>query len=354
MLQLTLMKKYNYSHLVAFIVLLLLWSINAHSQGVKKLAGNSGSSFAGAKKIIFEDALTNGKAGTFPAGWDTIRSWNKSVPAYYYDKKKWRIVKEDAGTSLESATIYLEVMPSGLGSAYLPHSFDIGFDCMITDIGSWGRVRLRPVNDTGNGNVVFTFNSSGAIFVYDSVIDHYAHLINTPVNAKEFDQTKWHHFILSYKGGKTVCYIDGEELLNIPSAIVPPTHFSLGGGLSVRFKNVEVVNTEHSGAVSYPDIYFDYDKADVPANELHIVKELADSLKKYSAVKVSINGYADDKGSDEYNMPLSERRANAVADLLALYGIERYRISIHGHGAVKPGQILSNGAGDRKVEFTFK
>ena len=169
---------------------------------------------------------------------------------------------------------------------------------------------------------------------------------------KGFDEKKWHHATICKRDAATICYIDGQEQLTVPAVGRALDRFSLGGGVPVRFRNVVLTKTKQNGQTIFPNIIFDYDKAAVPIKELHLVRELADSLKKYNAIKVRIDGYADDKGTDDYNMPLSEQRAHTVEELLVSYGIEHTRISARGHGAIRAA--AKKGAVDRKVEFTFK
>lgn len=85
------------------------------------------------------------------------------------------------------------------------------------------------------------------------------------------------------------------------------------------------------------DILFDFDKAIVKPQYLSQVQELADYLKRFIHTKVTIAGHTDDRGSYAYNQRLSERRAQAVADLLSeRYGIEAKRIKTVGYGKTQP------------------
>ena len=69
---------------------------------------------------------------------------------------------------------------------------------------------------------------------------------------------------------------------------------------------------------------------------------------------VSVNGYTDDVGSDEYNQKLSERRAQAVRDYLVEAGIPAEILSVTGHGKSLPlvkGTSEEARAKNRRVEL---
>jgi outer membrane protein OmpA-like peptidoglycan-associated protein len=84
------------------------------------------------------------------------------------------------------------------------------------------------------------------------------------------------------------------------------------------------------------DMMFDYDKADLkPAAEPELIK-VANVLKQKSKGFVKVTGYTDSKGEDNYNLNLSERRAQAVANWLIAHGIDMARIAIEGKGEANP------------------
>jgi hypothetical protein len=73
------------------------------------------------------------------------------------------------------------------------------------------------------------------------------------------------------------------------------------------------------------------------------LQKAKDFVKKYPGFKVSLEGYTDSIGSDEYNQGLSERRAEAVKEHLVADGVESARIQTSGHGE-------SNPVGDNSTE----
>jgi peptidoglycan-associated lipoprotein len=84
------------------------------------------------------------------------------------------------------------------------------------------------------------------------------------------------------------------------------------------------------------DIHFDYDKYDIRPGDAAILKENAALLKKYLNVKIQIEGHCDERGTNEYNLALGERRANSTKSYLNSLGISSDRISTISYGEEKP------------------
>jgi peptidoglycan-associated lipoprotein len=84
------------------------------------------------------------------------------------------------------------------------------------------------------------------------------------------------------------------------------------------------------------DIHFDFDKYDIRPEDVAILKENADLLKKYQKVKIQIEGHCDERGTSEYNLALGERRANSTKNYLMALGVSPERISTISYGEEKP------------------
>jgi len=88
-------------------------------------------------------------------------------------------------------------------------------------------------------------------------------------------------------------------------------------------------------------VNFDFDKADVKPQYLPQIEKVATFLKAHPDYSAVIEGHTDSKGTEEYNLKLSARRANAVAKILTdRYGISMDRITAQSLGESKP--IASN------------
>lgn len=84
------------------------------------------------------------------------------------------------------------------------------------------------------------------------------------------------------------------------------------------------------------DIHFDFDKYDIRPGDAEILKENAALLMKYPKVKIQVEGHCDERGTNEYNLALGERRANSAKRYLTSLGISSDRISTISYGEEKP------------------
>ena len=102
------------------------------------------------------------------------------------------------------------------------------------------------------------------------------------------------------------------------------------------------------------DVKFDFDKAQVKDDSYGDIKNLADFMNQYPQTTTVVEGHTDSVGSDAYNQGLSERRANAVRDVLVnQYGVSGDRVNAVGYGEARP--VADNGtdsgrAINRRVE----
>lgn len=79
-------------------------------------------------------------------------------------------------------------------------------------------------------------------------------------------------------------------------------------------------------------VFFDWDKADIRQDAMPIINQLAQALTQNPATPVLVEGHADTSGAADYNVRLSERRAEAVATALERAGVERDRMQLVARG----------------------
>jgi peptidoglycan-associated lipoprotein len=84
------------------------------------------------------------------------------------------------------------------------------------------------------------------------------------------------------------------------------------------------------------DVYFDYDKADLLPAEEDKLRSGAAFLKQNPNVRFTIEGHCDERGSDEYNIGLGDRRANAVKEFLVSQGVAASRMNTVSYGEERP------------------
>lgn len=84
------------------------------------------------------------------------------------------------------------------------------------------------------------------------------------------------------------------------------------------------------------DIHFDFDKYDIRPGDAAVLKGNSELLKKYHKVKIQIEGHCDERGTNEYNLALGERRANSTRNYLISLGVSPERISTISYGEERP------------------
>ncbi len=102
------------------------------------------------------------------------------------------------------------------------------------------------------------------------------------------------------------------------------------------------------------NIYFDFDKSDLKADAQAVLKKKADWLRRNPGYSLKVEGHADERGTNEYNLALGERRASSAKKFLATLGIAENRISIISYGEERPadpGQNEAAWARNRRDEF---
>jgi len=86
----------------------------------------------------------------------------------------------------------------------------------------------------------------------------------------------------------------------------------------------------------FADVMFDYDQFNIRADQREVLQRAADYLRLWTTVRVTVEGHADARGTNEYNLALGQRRAAAVRDYLVGTGIATDRLSVVSKGEEEP------------------
>jgi outer membrane protein OmpA-like peptidoglycan-associated protein len=138
-------------------------------------------------------------------------------------------------------------------------------------------------------------------------------------------------------------------------------------------RQAEKIKTEIPGAevervgegivVTFPDknpdgtkmgVYFDFNQATITANSKLALDKLVKIFNEYPETNILVEGHTDDKGTDSYNLTLSQKRADAVGNYLKANGITPSRLTIKWYGETQPkvdNTTDANRAENRRVEF---
>ncbi len=136
--------------------------------------------------------------------------------------------------------------------------------------------------------------------------------------------------------------------VRIPAAAEPPRPAPRPGarvGMADLFKqNVQT-------------IYFDFDKSDLRPDQVSRLEANASWLKEHQGIKFTIDGDCDERGSEEYNLALGDRRANRVKEFLMKEGVDASSITTVSYGEERPVCREASEAcyqKNRRAGFTMK
>jgi peptidoglycan-associated lipoprotein len=105
------------------------------------------------------------------------------------------------------------------------------------------------------------------------------------------------------------------------------------------------------------DIHFDFDRYDIRPADAKALDANAAWLKSNGGMLLLIEGHCDERGTNEYNLALGERRAKAAMNYLVAQGVQASRITIISYGEERPGCMEKNDAcwaKNRRAHFLVK
>ena len=106
----------------------------------------------------------------------------------------------------------------------------------------------------------------------------------------------------------------------------------------------------------YVKINFDYDQDTLREDALSDLLKVSRLMKDNPKYTLLVEGHADERGTREYNLALSERRAKAVEDFLSASGVSSFNVEVVGYGEEKPVDNGSNESAwsqNRRAELFF-
>jgi len=105
------------------------------------------------------------------------------------------------------------------------------------------------------------------------------------------------------------------------------------------------------------DVFFDFDKYDIKDQYRKVLARDAEILINHPDLNLLVEGHCDERGTNEYNLALGEKRAKAVVDFLVAYGLDRKRISMISYGEERPfdpGHNEAAWAKNRRAHLVIK
>jgi OmpA-OmpF porin, OOP family len=174
------------------------------------------------------------------------------------------------------------------------------------------------------------------------------------------------------KGGRVVFEDVGQMVLTIPRDGGGVTWLRVSGSAGLGQQDLIIVDEEPfkkslvfgpaemkaaldaEGRVRLHGILFDLDKATLQPESTKELQHVVTLLKDYPDLILEVQGHTDDQGAEDYNLKLSQRRAETVVVYLGLFGIDSRRLLPKGYGESKP--VMPNAteegrAKNRRVEL---
>ncbi|MBK9285394.1 MAG: OmpA family protein [Sphingobacteriaceae bacterium] len=119
-------------------------------------------------------------------------------------------------------------------------------------------------------------------------------------------------------------------------------------------KNIALKKIEVGSVIVLKNIFFDFDKATIRKESANELERLIKLLNDNPSIKIELGSHTDSKGSDEYNMKLSDNRSKSVVEYLIGKGISAARLVAKGYGETKPIDTNDSDEGrqnNRRTEF---
>ncbi|HZA14925.1 MAG TPA: OmpA family protein [Myxococcaceae bacterium] len=115
----------------------------------------------------------------------------------------------------------------------------------------------------------------------------------------------------------------------------------------------QCVEAQASADCSYQPIRFEFNESTLTSDARSTLERLADCIKRQNS-RLTLEGHADDRGTEEYNLQLSNRRAESVRRYLVTLGVTGRNLETVGYGETRPAESGSGEdawSANRRVEF---
>ncbi len=184
------------------------------------------------------------------------------------------------------------------------------------------QLTATPTVITAGDQVQLTWRTTDATSV---LIDGLGDVPSTGVKTVTPTASTSYHLVARGEGGTAEA--SANVTVNAPPAVVVPSN---------------TMTAEQEFAANVQDIFFDYDTDAIRSDAQATLSKDASYLVSHSDVKIVIGGYCDERGSDEYNLALGQRRADAAKNALVTAGVAATRIRVISYGKEKPFCTESN------------
>ncbi|MDB4973595.1 MAG: peptidoglycan-associated outer rane lipoprotein [Myxococcaceae bacterium] len=110
-----------------------------------------------------------------------------------------------------------------------------------------------------------------------------------------------------------------------------------------------------TGGCQLQAVYFGYDSSNLESSARDVIAKNAQCVREKAMSSVRVTGYTDNRGTEEYNLALGDRRARSVEQYMSSLGVDKNKLTPASMGEeLSRGDDESSMAQDRRVEFTSK
>ncbi|HDQ45202.1 MAG TPA: OmpA family protein [bacterium] len=125
--------------------------------------------------------------------------------------------------------------------------------------------------------------------------------------------------------------------------------------LTLEFRaGIDSVRIERIRRLAGRHVFFGLDSAIPHPSSEGLLDSVASVLKSYPGIHLTLRGWTDKRGDPAYNLRLSDRRAEAVREVLIEKGCDPARISVRGLGPYRPDSFIETDSLAHRVEFLFE
>ena len=150
----------------------------------------------------------------------------------------------------------------------------------------------------------------------------------------------------------------GSETRISPKTMPDPTFSDKTDNDQDEYGDVDHISAyEDEAPLELLTVHFQYDEYDLTQEAMETLTRNAESLARHRNAVIRIEGHCDERGTEEYNMALGEKRAQTVKQYLSDYGISPSNISIISYGESVPAQYGNNESAwkkNRRAEFVVR
>ncbi len=323
--------------------------------------------FVSGDKIIFQDDLVGEENGEFPSRWDLTKGSAENAT-----------FENENIINFENSSIITPLMET---DEYLPEVFTIEFDAYFDEqkMGSSVYHQVYKLRFWNGNSYVILPNSLGS---YNPIIVYrYGATLSGKIKGqkKEFEgieeslkeaQPLWRHIAIAFNKRSLKVFVDQYRALNIPNLGFKPKMVSIEAYRNTYIKKpyiqaIKNIRIAEGGKKLYDrvmadgkfvtrGILFDVNKAIIKPESMGVINEVIAMMQKYADLNFRIEGHTDSDGANDYNLQLSQKRADSVKYLLTSLGINASRMQTKGLGESVPlsdNTSPEGKANNRRVEF---